>query len=298
MPSTGRFHTFEHTRKESSPVMIALSFRDVSFEYNSGQPVVRDVSFDVPRGEVLAIVGPNGSGKSTLLKLGARLLSPRQGSVEVFGRTVSGYPRLELARLLAVVPQDGSIFFPFTVEEVVLMGRAPHGTGRAFERKEDHRIVRDAMERTDILHLARQPVTRLSGGERQRVLIARALAQEPQVLLLDEPNAHLDIAHQVEIFNLMKQMNAESGLTVVAVSHDLNLASSYASRIAVLREGRLFAIGEPGSVFTEETIQEVFQTSVLVDTHPLHLTPRVTLNKKTGRSARPVVSPEHERYSS
>jgi len=279
--------------------MLALSFREVSFGYDDGQPVVRDVSFDVPRGEILAIVGPNGSGKSTLLKLGARLLSPRQGSVEVFERTVSDYPRPELARLLAVVPQDGSIFFPFTVEEVVLMGRAPHGGGRAFERREDHQVARESMERTDILHLARQPVTRLSGGERQRVMIARALAQRPQILLLDEPNAHLDIAHQVEIFNLMKQMNAEAGLTVVAVSHDLNLASSYADRVAVLKEGKLFAIGEPGSVFTETTIQAVFQTDVLVDSHPVHSTPRVTLNRGVqGRNSFPTSSRAQERYSS
>ena len=157
------------------------------------------------------------------------------------------------------------------------MGRAPHGTGKIFERKEDLIVAREAMEKADVAHLARQSVTRLSGGERQRVHIARALAQQPRLLLLDEPNAHLDIAHQVEVFNLIKQMNVEEGLTVVAVSHDLNLAASYADRVAVLSKGELSAIGRPDNVFTEETIRAVFHTEVLVDTHPHHLTPRVTL---------------------
>ncbi len=267
--------------------MNALSYREVTFEYRAGRPVVREISFEVPCGEILTIVGPNGSGKSTLLKLGARLLSPQHGSIEVLGRDVSAYPRPELAKVLAVVPQDGSIFFPFTVEEVVLMGRAPHGAGRAFERIEDHQIAQEAMEVTDIVHLARQPVNRLSGGERQRVLIARAIAQQPQVLLLDEPNAHLDIAHQVAIFGLMTQLNREKGLTVVAVSHDLNLASSYTTRVAVLKEGGLFALGEPGDVLTEKTIQTVFETGVLVDAHPLHSRPRVTLMRGKERSSSP-----------
>jgi iron complex transport system ATP-binding protein len=157
------------------------------------------------------------------------------------------------------------------------MGRAPHGAGSAFEREEDIMIARDALEKTDIAHLSRQPVTRLSGGERQRVHIARALAQQPHILLLDEPNAHLDIAHQVGVFNLIRQMNVDMGLTVLAVSHDLNLAAAYADRIAVLSDGELTAIGRPDNVFTEETIRSVFRTEVLIDTHPHHLSPRVTL---------------------
>jgi iron complex transport system ATP-binding protein len=160
-----------------------------------------------------------------------------------------------------------------------------------FERKEDLLIAHEAMEKADVAHLAGQPITRLSGGERQRAHIARALAQQPRVLLLDEPNAHLDIAHQVDVFSLMKAMNAETGLTVLAVSHDLNLAATYADRVAVLNNGRISAIGRPETVLTEETIRSVFSTEVLVDRHPHHLTPRVTLiGGVSGGMINPVVA--------
>jgi iron complex transport system ATP-binding protein len=257
--------------------MVALSFRDVSFGYAPAGDVVHGISCQVSSGEILAIVGPNGSGKSTLLKIGGGLLVPRSGSVEVLGRNIAAYRRPELAKILAMVPQDGAISFPFSVEEIVLMGRAPHGIGKAFEREEDRAIASKAMDLADVAHLARQPVTRLSGGERQRVLIARALAQEPRILLLDEPNAHLDISHQVEIFNLLRAMNRDEGLTVVAISHDLNLAASYAHRMVVMSEGRIHAAGDPARVLTPETIRAVFETEVLVDAHPFHRTPRLTL---------------------
>jgi len=260
--------------------MNVLSLHNVSFSYHPGTPTLQDVSLSVSPGEFLTIVGPNGSGKSTLLKLCGRMLTPQKGSVALYGRHVSDYPRIELAKRVAFVSQESNIQFPFTVFEVVLMGRAPHCSGLAFESKKDIETAVSAMEKTDIAHLAHQPVSTLSGGERQRAFIARALAQQPELILLDEPNAHLDIAHQVEVFGLMKSMIAEAGLTVVAVSHDLNLAASYSDRVALLRCGSLVAVGTPGEVLSGANIRDVFQTEVLIDRHPLHGAPRITLSNR------------------
>lgn len=190
---------------------------------------------------------------------------------------MGSYSRSALARRIAFVPQDSGSFFPFTVVEVVLMGRAPHMRGRLFETEQDRAVARRAMELTDIGRLADKPLGSLSGGERQRAFIARALAQEAPLILLDEPNAHLDIAHQVDVFHLMRSLNRDSGVTVVSVSHDLNLAAAYSDRIAVLLLGELVAIGPPGTVLTEQTIDRVFRTRVRVDGHPSGDFPRVTL---------------------
>lgn len=257
--------------------MPALVVDNVSFSYDLGTPTLSDISFSVSRSEFLSILGPNGSGKTTLLRLLDRIYVPRRGRILLDGRNLLEYSRNELARRIAFVPQDSSIAFPFTVMEVVLMGRAPFLNGRAFENEHDREIAVAMMERTDIRHLARQPVTALSGGERQRVLIARALAQQPEIVLLDEPNAHLDIAHQIDIFDILKQLSSETGLTVVSVSHDLNLASLYSTRIAMLMCGSLVAVGTPHDVLSEERIRDVFRTSVIVDTHPAGSAPRITL---------------------
>ena len=178
---------------------------------------------------------------------------------------------------MAFVPQDPGPLLPFTVLEVVLMGRTPHSRGAAFENPHDREIAREMIRMTGIDHLEHHPITTLSGGERQRVFIARALAQQPQILLLDEPNAHLDIAHQIEIFACINRFNKESGLTVISVSHDLNLAASYSDRIAMMVCGTIAAVGSPAEVLTQSHIQDVFQTRVLVDTHPSGDSPRVTL---------------------
>jgi len=263
-----------------SYLMHTLAFQDVSFGYDPGRTTVRDITFTVARGEIVSIVGPNGSGKSTLLRLASRVVDPRAGRVTLDERSLRDYSRREIARKLAVVPQEGMIQFPFTVTEVVLMGRTPHGHGNIFESERDHAVAREAMNQTDIAHLADKLITNLSGGERQRVLIARALAQETGLLLLDEPNAHLDIAHQIETFALVKAMNAGKGLTAVAVSHDLNLAAAFSHRILMMCNGEVVAAGTPEEVLTEEKIREVFETEVIVDDHPLYRTPRVTLSER------------------
>jgi len=259
--------------------MHALSIEALSFSYHRTVPILREISFAVERGEFLSLVGPNGSGKTTLLRLLDRIFLPDSGSITLGGKPLGRLSRAELARRIAFVPQDGAIQFPFTVYEIVLMGRSPHTRGMAFENAHDRAIAREVMALTDIDRLADQPITKLSGGERQRAFIARALAQQPEILLLDEPNAHLDISHQLDVFRLIKKRNTESGLTVLSVSHDLNLAAAYSDRVAMLQQGTVAAIGKPGDVLTAERIRQVFDTDVLVDLHPLHHGVRVTLKK-------------------
>jgi len=257
--------------------MSALSVHTISFSYTPNIPTVHDVSLEVHSGEFLTLVGPNGSGKTTLLRLLDRILLPAHGRITLNGKDLSAYSRAELARKIAFVPQEPAPQFPFTVAEVVLMGRSPHTRGSLFENSHDREIARSMMQLTDTAHLADKPVTALSGGERQRVYIARALAQQPEIILLDEPNAHLDIAHQIDVFRILKRLNTESGLTVISVSHDLNLASSYSDRVAILVCGSLLAIGTPQEVLTEPRIREAFQTEVLIDRHPFNHVPRITL---------------------
>jgi iron complex transport system ATP-binding protein len=257
--------------------MHALRIDNVSFGYRRGIPTLRNVSFSVHQGEFLTLVGPNGSGKTTLLKLLDRLLLPDEGTIFLGEKPLAHFSRAELARQIAFIPQDTGILFPFTVAEVVLMGRAPHTYGAMFENEHDRQIAVDMMRLTDILHLAQQPITAISGGERQRVFLARALAQQAGILLMDEPNAHLDIAHQLEAFSLIRKLNQEQNLTVVCVSHDLNLAATYSDRVGILVCGSLTALGTPHEVLTESTIRAAFQTQVLVDRHPAKDAPRISL---------------------
>jgi iron complex transport system ATP-binding protein len=257
--------------------MHAITVDNISFGYEPAVPVVRDVSLTVRPGEFLSLVGPNGSGKTTLLRLLDRIFIPNRGTILLGGQPFAKFSRRAIARRIAFVPQDNSIQFPFTVAEIVLMGRSPHTGGMAFENAHDRDVAAEMMRLTDIAGFADQPITNLSGGERQRVFIARALAQQPEIILLDEPNAHLDIAHQVEMFRMIKRLNTESGLTVLSVSHDLNLAAAYSDRIAMMVGGRLAALGPPAEVLTGDLIREVFRTPVIVDTHPVHGAPRVSL---------------------
>ncbi len=257
--------------------MTALTTKNISFSYTLQIPTVHDVSLEIGKGDFLTLVGPNGSGKTTLLRLIDRILLPERGSIILDGKDINAFSRVELARKIAFVPQEPLPQFPFTVAEIVLMGRAPHMRGAVFENVHDRDVARAMMQLTDTLHLAEKPITALSGGERQRVYIARALAQEPQIILLDEPNAHLDIAHQIDVFRILRRLNQDSGMTVISVSHDLNLAAAYSDRIALLVCGSLTAIGTPKEVLTEERIREAFQTDVLIDAHPMNHVPRVTL---------------------
>jgi iron complex transport system ATP-binding protein len=264
--------------------MSILQADKIGFSYN-GAWILRDVTFAIEPGEFVGLIGPNGSGKTTLLRLIDDILQPLEGAVRVHGKPVRQMKREALARIIAVVPQESPMIFPFMVQEVVLMGRAPHLGKWRFEGEKDFAIVRRAMEMTDTLALAGRSMNRLSGGERQRVLIARALAQEPELMLLDEPTAFLDIRHQVEFFNLIKSLNTSQGLTVIAVTHDINLASLYCDRIILLKEGRVRVIGRPEEVITEEHIQDVYDTPVTVDRHPVDGLPRVTPRRESPSEA-------------
>ena len=256
--------------------MPLLNVRDVSFKYREAWGI-QNVSFTVAQGDFVGIIGPNGSGKTTLLRIIDGILLPQQGVVLLQGADVAKLRRETLASSVAVVPQYTALAFPFSVEEVVLMGRAPHLGRWRFEGEEDRRIARTAMAITDTLALAARDMESLSGGERQRVLIARALAQEPLLLLLDEPTAFLDIRHQVDFFNRIRMLNCEKGLTVVAITHDINLAAHYCERIIMLKDGCIAAAGPAGEVITEESIRATYETEVLVDRHPRTGSPRITL---------------------
>ena len=256
--------------------MPILELERISFKYGEKR-VLQDVTLTVAKGEFFGILGPNGSGKSTLLNLIDGIRLPCEGEIRLKGIAPGKMQRRDVARLVAVVPQEASWVFPLTVEEVVLMGRTPHIGRLAFESERDLAVARSAMEATDILPFAARLMEALSVGERQRVLIARALAQEPEIILLDEPTSSLDIAHQIRTFDLIRSLSRSAGLTVVSVTHDMNLASLYCHRIALLEEGRLHSLGRPGEVLNESNISEVYRVNVVVDHHPLTGLPRVSL---------------------
>jgi len=245
--------------------------------------VLDGLTFDVDAGEILGIVGPNGSGKTSLLKLLAKVLRPNAGDIALFGQDLGTMPQVDVARTVAFVPQESPQVFAFTVMETVLMGRYPHhrgakwSAGFGWESAEDVSIAEQAMQSTDLISLANRSVMDLSGGERQRCMIARALAQMPQVLLLDEPTAFLDLQHQIEICTIVRRLNEERGLTVVLVSHDLNLASQYCDRILMLKAGALFRFGSPDEVIDVNVLRAVYGCDVLVDRHPESGVPRVTM---------------------
>ena len=273
----------------------AVRVEKVFFRYQSESNRARSwtlerLSFQVATGEILGIVGPNGSGKSTLLKVVAGLLRPDEGAIHLAGRPTGLLSRQEIARLVAVVPQDFVQIFPFTVAETVLMGRFPHRTSRfwslglAGDTPEDLACAHQAMTETDVLSLADRLVSDLSGGERQRVIIARALAQEPRILLLDEPTAFLDLNHQIEICSLIARLRTERRLTVLLVSHDLNVASQYCDRLMMLKEGRLCRIGSPEDTIRPDVLRMLYGCEVVVDAHPQTGRPRVTMPMSIGRT--------------
>ena len=242
--------------------MSGIQTKDIAFSY-AAQPLFDGLSVAVGSGEFVGLVGPNGSGKTTFLNLLTRVLKPSRGRILIGDRDIGSLSAREIAREIAVVPQESTVIFPFTVSEIVLMGRAPY-LGSILERDEDFEIATEAMDMTGVAHLADRPITNLSGGEKQGVIIARALAQRPSILLLDEPTAFLDIKHQVDVYDILTRLNRERGMTIVAVSHDLNLASHYCERVLVFKEGRLMFDGPPEEAITTETIRNVYETDVVV----------------------------------
>ncbi|MFF7203667.1 ABC transporter ATP-binding protein [Streptomyces sp. NPDC008141] len=236
-----------------------------------GRSLVRDLSLRVDSGRVVGLVGPNGSGKSTALRCVYRALRPSTGTVWVGDDDLSRLAMRRSAQTVAAMTQDGAVDLDFTVEELVALGRTPHLQGNQALGRRERELCERAMDRLDIRHLARRGVLTLSGGERQRVLLARALVQEPKILVLDEPTNHLDVRHQVQLLSLLRG----SGLTVLIVLHDLNLASAACDHIGVLSDGRLVTAGSPAHVLTPELVDEVFGVEAGVVPHPLTGAPQL-----------------------
>lgn len=238
---------------------------------------IRDLSFEVQPGETFAVIGPNASGKTTLVRLLSKVLEPSTGRVLLGGDDLAGLSRQAVARQIAIVPQDVPRGFPHTVEELVLMGRFPRAPGRFFEGTEDRAAARRAMEQVGVMELRGALLDRLSGGERQRVMLARALAQEPRLLVLDEPTAHLDLRYQAECAGLLRRLGREAGLTIVLVSHDLGFAAELSDRLLLMAEGAAVRVGPPETVIDEAVLESAYGCRVIVDKHPVSRRPTVHL---------------------
>jgi iron complex transport system ATP-binding protein len=256
--------------------MPIICANKLNFSY-AANPIMEDVSLVIAEAQIVAIIGPNGSGKTTLLKIINGTLNPTSGQMLINGKETRLWPRKDLAKTIAIVPQETAPIFSFYAEEIVLMGRFPHLSNYRFEDKKDYRIVHAAMDKTDTLAFAHRRFDELSAGERQRVLIARALASEPKILLLDESTVFLDLKHQIQFLSLLRQLNETQKLTVMFVTHDINLAAQHAGKIILLYCGKNYAIGNPAEVITAANIKEVYNVDVLVDQNPQNGLPRMTL---------------------
>jgi len=254
----------------------AVDIVQVSLTYGT-KAVLKEVTFSVDRGEFFIIIGPNGSGKTSLIKSIAGIEQPQSGRIDILGRSLPDYGRKALARKVALVPQTAPVDFPFTVAETVLMGRAPHLGLLGLESESDLKIVRQVMEFTGVTELADRKIAHLSGGERQRALVALAVCQSSEIILLDEPTASLDLAYQARLMDLMEGLKKDRGTTIVMVSHDVNLAALYADRLLLLKGGRIMSLGRPADVLTYETLEKVYGCTLLVDKSPLGDFPRITL---------------------
>jgi len=258
-----------------------VEFRDVDFAYatRAGRPgfAIQDLSFTVEAGEIFGLIGPNASGKTTVIRLLSKVLVPRRGDILLAGERLSRLSRAAVATRVAVVPQNVPVGFPYTVEQMVLMGRFPHAPRRFFESDEDLRHARQAMEATGVLGLHGASLDDLSGGERQRVLLARALCQGAPLLVLDEPTAHLDLRYQAEFVELLRRFSRNARLTVLLISHDLNLAAELCERLLLLQSGAAVTVGPAEMVLDESTLESVYGCRVVVDKHPASRRPTVQI---------------------
>ena len=249
---------------------IAIEAREIHARYSTSGEAAREgkdeplagVDLAVDAGELVCVLGPNGAGKSTLIRVMAGTLVPERGDVRLYGRPIGSLHRREVARSLAVVPQQSEVAWGFAVRDVVTMGRAPHQDGWMRASDEDRRVVGEVLERCDLARLAERSVAELSGGEQKRVAIARALAQKPKVLLLDEPAAFLDVRHQIALYDLLAESVARERLACLVVMHDLNVASQYATRVVLAKSGRFVAVGTVEDVMTYQKLRETFDADL------------------------------------
>ena len=253
-----------------------IKVENISCGYDQ-RPVLKNLNFSLGGGEMLGIMGPNGSGKSTLIRALTGILQLSKGRIKLYGKAIEEYSVREIAQQIAVIPQQTPITFSFSSLDLVLMGRTPYLRRFQGESSKDLEIALEAMQRTDSISFRDRPIHELSGGERQRVIIARALAQQPSILLLDEPTSFLDLNHQVEIFDLLRRLCDNDGLTVLCVSHDLNLSSEYCSRLIMLKNGYTYVEGTPEMILTHEHIKAVFETDVTIIKSPYSGAPQVIL---------------------
>lgn len=246
-----------------------IKINNLNFSYGKNI-ILDDISLTIPKGSFISIIGPNGSGKSTLLKNIAKNLEPNSGEIWIESLDLLQIPIGDLAKKMAVVPQTFQVDFPFSALDTVLMGRTPFLKRFQTEGEKDYAMAKWAMELTNTWHLKDRSVTEVSGGELQRIVIARALTQEPKIILLDEPTAHLDIQHQMELLELLQSLNKTTGLTVVTVLHDLNQASQFSEEIIMMKEGKIFATGKTSEVLNVDNIRTVYEMDVLLAENPLN----------------------------
>lgn len=244
-----------------------IEVRNLSFAYQR-EAVLADISLTIKQGEFVGIIGPNGAGKSTLLRLVAGLLPLREGEVLISSRPIKKYSRRQLSQLMAFVPQSFEIAFNFGCLDLVMMGRYPYLSPLSPESDHDRRVVQRAMEETEVWQFRNRTLSDLSGGERQRVVLASALAQEPRILLLDEPTASLDLRHQMHFYEIVTALRRDSGMTVVSVTHDINLAAKFCQRLLVLNHGRVAAFDTPAGILRKDLLEAVYQVDVEVISSP------------------------------
>ena len=248
-----------------------IKLNNISFYYGT-QPVLEDVSLEIRKGEIVSLIGPNGAGKSTLIIIAMGLLAPQQGYVEVNNRPLRKWPAREFAQFCAFVPQNPYLPPAFTVWESVLLGRTPYLGFLGLAKKYDKEIVHRALKWFEIDHLLQRKISEISGGERQRVVLARALAQQPDCLLLDEPTNSLDVHHQVMLLSFVRKLAREKQVSVFIVLHDLNLASTFSDRLILLKDGRLIVSGTPGQVMRDKRFISVYRQSITIFPRPDEVT--------------------------
>lgn len=244
--------------------MSIIILENIKFAYgkDSTKLALKDVNFSIEEGDFLSILGPNGSGKSTIIKIITGFLNPQYGDIKLCGESLRKYKPIDIAKRIAYVPQLPISTYPFSVYEIIAMGRYPYLNMSGFEKVSDREKIAEIIELLELRDVAKKGINEISGGEAQRTFIARALAQEPDILLLDEPNAHLDIKHQLSIFNLLKKLNDEKKLTIITVMHDLNLARFYSNKVLLLKNGCVYLMGDTQSVITSQNIKSVFDVQV------------------------------------